>query len=120
MLAKQFAFSFGIQVSSFVLNTFGSIIVARLMGPTVLGNFSSMLAMAMLFSIIGEFGLGNANLKIYPQYEDKGACVGSFIVLKLMAISSMILVICLFLYLKRLHMIITIWFYCGSALERLF
>lgn len=83
MLAKKLTFTFASQAMAYAINIATSIVVARIMGPAVLGTFSSALALATLFAVVANHGLAVAHLRILPQAEDKAACNGSFLAAKL-------------------------------------
>lgn len=81
-LAGKLSYSFALRSANVVLGMVGSIVVARIMGPEVLGMFSSALAISMLIGLIGNGGLGIAHMKIMASSANEGQCIASLFATK--------------------------------------
>jgi O-antigen/teichoic acid export membrane protein len=81
-LAGKLTYSFMLRGVDMLLGLGASVVAARIMGPEVLGIFSSALAISMLIGLMGHRGLGTAHLKIAASSEKEGACLSTLFLLK--------------------------------------
>ncbi len=80
MLAQKLILSYGSQISIQFIQIAVSIVVARIVGPTVLGTVAFGLAFVSMFSFITLWG--PAHIKLISEGEDLGKCISTFSVLK--------------------------------------
>lgn len=59
-------------------------IVARIVGPTVLGVVAFGLAFVSMFNIIADLGLSSAHIKLISEGQDESKCIGTFARLKIL------------------------------------
>jgi O-antigen/teichoic acid export membrane protein len=71
-----------------------SLIVARLVGPSVLGTLAFGLAYVSMFSFISDLGLGTAHIKLIASGTNQADCLGIYARLKLMLITLYVIVVC--------------------------
>jgi O-antigen/teichoic acid export membrane protein len=81
-LAGKLSYSFTLRGADMLLGMGASVVAARIMGPEVLGIFSSALSISMLIGLFGHRGLGTAHLKIAASSKNEGACLASLFLLK--------------------------------------
>lgn len=85
-LSRKFAFSFVVKVTLLLFGMATSIVVARLLGPTVLGTFSSALAIVSLFALVGDLGFGTAHSRILARTGEPESAMGTFLLLKIVSL----------------------------------
>ncbi|MBA7638229.1 hypothetical protein ES703_45882 [subsurface metagenome] len=78
MLKEKFSLAFFARLFVQFLQLIGTIFVARIAGPSVLGTVAFGLAFVDMFSFLGNFGLGGAHTKILSEGYDKDKCIGTF------------------------------------------
>jgi O-antigen/teichoic acid export membrane protein len=67
-------------------------IVARIVGPGVMGTVAFGLAFVSMFAFISDLGLGSAHIKLISEGKDESECIGTFAVLKTILIGVYALV----------------------------
>jgi O-antigen/teichoic acid export membrane protein len=88
MLAQKLALSYSSKIGVQAVQMVAMFIVARIVGPTVLGTLAFGLAFVSMFLFIADLGLGSAHIKLISEGQDESKCIGTFAVIK----SVMILV----------------------------
>lgn len=76
------------------------LVVARLLGPNVMGTVAFGLAFVSMFLFISDFGLGTAHMKLISEGRDEAKCNGTFIRLKGMLVGLYFIVVLSF-YLSQ-------------------
>ncbi|MFZ4590874.1 MAG: oligosaccharide flippase family protein [Ignavibacteria bacterium] len=95
MLAQKLALSYSSKIAVQVVQMIAMFIVARIVGPTVLGTLAFGLAFVSMFLFIADLGLGSAHIKLISEGQDECKCIGTFAILKsglIMLYTSTILV----------------------------
>lgn len=80
----------------------GMLIVARILGPNVLGTVAFGLAFVSMFLVVSDLGLSSAHLKLISEGQDEAKCNGTFARLKIMLIGLYVIVVIGF-YLGQKH-----------------
>jgi|WetSurMetagenome_2_1015567.scaffolds.fasta_scaffold131329_2 O-antigen/teichoic acid export membrane protein len=71
----------------------GMLVVARLLGPKVVGTVAFGLAFVSMFLFIADFGLGSAHIKLISEGQDEAKCNGTFARLKLLLIGCYFVIV---------------------------
>ncbi len=71
----------------------GMLIVARILGPNVMGIVAFGLAFVSMFLLVSDFGLGSAHIKLISEGQDEAKCIGTFARLKLLFILFYVLIV---------------------------
>lgn len=74
----------------------GMLIVARILGPNVMGTVAFGLAFVTMFLFVSDLGLSVAHVKFISEGKDEAKCNGTFARLKLLLIGLYIVVVLLF------------------------
>lgn len=82
MLAQKLALSYSSKIAVQAVQMIAMFIVARIVGPTVLGTLAFGLAFVSMFLFIADLGLGSAHIKFISEGQDESKCIGTFAVLK--------------------------------------
>lgn len=82
MLAQKLVLSYSSKIAVQVVQMLAMFVVARIVGPTVLGTLAFGLAFVSMFLFVADLGLGSAHIKLISEGQDEGKCVGTFAVLK--------------------------------------
>lgn len=82
MLAQKLALSYSSKIAIQAVQMIAMFIVARIVGPTVLGTLAFGLAFVSMFLFIADLGLGSAHIKFISEGQDESKCIGTFAVLK--------------------------------------
>ena len=83
MLGQKLLLGVYSQIFIRILQMLVTIIVARVVGPEVMGTIAFGLAFVTLFSFTSDLGLGAAHMKLISQGEDENECIGTFLRLKI-------------------------------------
>lgn len=82
MLAQKLALSYSSKIAIQAVQMIAMFIVARIVGPTVLGTLAFGLAFVSMFLFIADLGLGSAHIKLISEGQDESKCIGTFAVIK--------------------------------------
>jgi len=93
-LAQKVAFSTGLNVIQQIIIAISSILVARWVGPDVLGLLAYATAYVGLFVAIADFGTGTAHVKRISEGRDHGQCMGTMWFLRVFFILLTVMVVC--------------------------
>ncbi len=80
----------------------GMLLVARILGPNVLGTVAFGLAFVSLFSFLTDFGLGSTHIKFISEGRDVAKCNGTFARLKILLTVLYIIVVLAFYFIQKL------------------
>jgi O-antigen/teichoic acid export membrane protein len=89
-LIQKVSLGYGILLFSQVVNFVGGIVVARIVGPTVLGQLAFAMSFVGMLGFVAELGLGVAHTKLISEGVDIRRAVGTYLRLK-------VVLVCLFL-----------------------
>jgi O-antigen/teichoic acid export membrane protein len=93
MLTQKLVLSYSSKIVVQLVQMATSLIVARLVGPTVLGTLAFGLAYVNMFSFIMDLGIGSAHIKLISGGKNEKDCLNTYSVLKLTLVSAYIMVI---------------------------
>jgi O-antigen/teichoic acid export membrane protein len=93
MFSQKLALSYGSKLIVQMIQMATSLIVARLVGPSVLGVLAYGLAFVSMFSFIVDMGTGTAYVKLITDGNDQKAILGTFLRIKLSLILLFIFVV---------------------------
>ncbi|MCJ7482992.1 MAG: oligosaccharide flippase family protein [Thermodesulfovibrionales bacterium] len=88
MLAQKMALSYGSRIVVQFFQILTTIIIARIVGPSVLGTVAYGLAFGSLFKMIAELGVGTAHMKLLSEGRDAKACLGTYARIKVSLIGT--------------------------------
>lgn len=101
MIAQKLILSYTSKIAIQVIQLIGMLIVARILGPNVLGAVSFGLAFVSMFLFLSDFGLGSAHIKLISEGQDEAKCIGTFARLKIALIGLFVVtVVCFYLVQK--------------------
>lgn len=83
MVVQKLIVSYGSKIVMQFIHIAVSIIVARVVGPTVLGTVAFGLAFVSMFEFFGSLGIGAAHVKLVSEGQDLGECISTFSILKI-------------------------------------
>jgi len=70
-----------------------SLVVARLVGPSVLGTIAYGLAFVSVFTFVCDFGTGTAHMRLIAEGRDEIECNGTFLQIKLVLVTAFTLIV---------------------------
>ena len=82
MLTQKLALSYSSKIAVQVVQMVAMFIVARIVGPTVLGTLAFGLAFVSMFLFVADLGLGSAHIKLISEGQDEAKCIGTFALMK--------------------------------------
>lgn len=82
MLAQKLVLSYITKIAAQLLQMIALFIVARIVGPGVLGTLAFGLAFVSMFLFVADLGLPVAHVKLISEGQDESACIGTFAILK--------------------------------------
>ncbi|MCJ7448887.1 MAG: oligosaccharide flippase family protein [Bacteroidales bacterium] len=102
MLTQKLVLSYSTKLILQVIQMATGLIVARLVGPTVIGTLAYGLAFVTMFSFITDLGTGSAHIKLVSSGNFRqDICIGTFTRIKLFLTILFILAVCgAYLYTK--------------------
>ena len=71
MLTQKLVLSYSSKIVVQLVQMATSLIVARLVGPTVLGTLAFGLAYVSMFSFIMDLGIGSAHIKLISEGQNE-------------------------------------------------
>ncbi|MGB9696403.1 MAG: oligosaccharide flippase family protein [Ignavibacteria bacterium] len=84
MLAQKLILSYFSKILIQLLQMVAMFIVARIVGPSVLGVVAFGLAFVSMFNIVADLGLSSAHIKLISEGQDESKCIGTFTRLKIL------------------------------------
>ena len=93
MLTQKLVLSYSTKIAIQLVQMVTSFIVARLVGPGVLGTIAYGLAYVSMFLFISDLGIGSAHIKLISEGQDEAKCIGTFARLKIILISFYTLIV---------------------------
>lgn len=84
MLAQKLILSYFSKILIQLLQMLAMFIVARIVGPSVLGVVAFGLAFVSMFNIVADLGLSSAHIKLISEGQDESKCIGTFARLKIL------------------------------------
>jgi len=84
MLPQKLILSYFSKILIQLLQMVAMFIVARIVGPSVLGVVAFGLAFVSMFNIIADLGLSSAHIKLISEGQDESKCIGTFARLKIL------------------------------------
>jgi O-antigen/teichoic acid export membrane protein len=82
MLKQKIVLSYGSMMVTNVFSIIAGIIVARLVGPTVMGTLAFGLSFVMMWDFINDPGVSTAHIKFVSEGRDQGSCLGTYSAIK--------------------------------------
>jgi|WetSurMetagenome_2_1015567.scaffolds.fasta_scaffold35401_2 O-antigen/teichoic acid export membrane protein len=79
----------------------GMLLVARLLGPNVMGTVAFGLAFVSMFLFISDLGLSSAHIKLISEGQEEAKCNGTFATLKLYLIALYVFVVLTFYLVQK-------------------
>jgi O-antigen/teichoic acid export membrane protein len=77
------------------------LLIARILGPNVLGTVAFGLAFVSMFLFVADLGLGSAHIKLISEGQDEAKCNGTFARLKLILIALYVVVVLGFYLIQK-------------------
>jgi O-antigen/teichoic acid export membrane protein len=82
MITQKLALSYISKIAIQFVQMIAMFVVARIVGPGVMGTIAFGLAFVSMFAFISDLGLGSAHIKLISEGKDESECIGTFAVLK--------------------------------------
>ena len=82
MQPQKFLFVIGFILSKYALSFVFFYLMVIFYNPNTIGTVQFAIALVSIFSFISSLGFEVAHLKIYPEEEDKAACIGTLLTYK--------------------------------------
>lgn len=102
MLTQKLILSFSSKIIVKILQFIGTIIVARLAGPTVLGTVAYGLAYVSIFGFIADLGSGTAHIKLVAEGNNKEEdCNTTFVIIRLCLLLLFSIILVLYYYIQQ-------------------
>jgi len=102
MLGQKLVLSFSSKIIVKAIQFVGTIVVARIAGPTVLGIVSYGLAFVSIFGFIADLGTGTAHMKLVSDgNNNKADCNKTFIIIRSGLLVLFTVVIILYYYIQK-------------------
>ncbi|MCX6165087.1 MAG: oligosaccharide flippase family protein [Ignavibacteriae bacterium] len=102
MIAQKLILSYYTRIAIQVLQMLGMLIVARILGPNVLGTIAFGLAFVSMFLFVSDLGLSSAHIKLVSEGQDEARCNGTFIRLKSLLVVLYVVVVVAFYFIQKL------------------
>jgi O-antigen/teichoic acid export membrane protein len=93
MLKQKIVLSYGSMMVTNVFSIIAGIIVARIVGPTVMGTLAFGLSFVMMWDFINDPGISTAHIKFVSEGRDQGKCLATYGVIKLGLVTVFSLVV---------------------------
>ena len=101
MLTQKLVLSYSTKILVQVVQMATSLIVARLVGPSVLGTLAFGMAYVSMFSFIADLGVGSAHIKLISEGRNESNCNRTYATIKIFLISIFAMaVVTVFLFQK--------------------
>ncbi|MFA5405510.1 MAG: oligosaccharide flippase family protein [Ignavibacteria bacterium] len=101
MFTQKLILGYSSKIAIQILQMFGMLVVARLLGPKVVGTVAFGLAFVSMFLFIADLGLGSAHIKLISEGQDEGKCNGTFARLKIVLVGLYFVVVLSFFVIQK-------------------
>jgi O-antigen/teichoic acid export membrane protein len=101
MLTQKLAVSYFSRMALQFVQMITGFIVARIVGPDVLGILAYGLAFVSMFTFIADLGTGTAYIKLYASGYDKIRCFGTYVRIRIALVAVFTLVVTFSYFSKR-------------------
>lgn len=101
MFAQKLILSYSSKIAIQILQMLGMLIVARILGPNVLGTVAFGLAFVSMFLFVSDFGLASAHVKLISEGQDEAKCNGTFARIKVLLIILYVFVVTGFYLIQK-------------------
>ena len=78
MLAQKLVLSYASKIAVQFIQMAAMFVVARIVGPNVLGTVAFGLAFVSMFLFVSDLGLSSAHMKLISEGQDEAKCIGTF------------------------------------------
>ena len=82
MQSQKILIVVGFKLTKYALSFIFFYLMVLFYEPHVIGTVKFAIALVTIFSFIFNLGFSVAHLKIYPEEEDKAACIGTLLIFK--------------------------------------
>ena len=93
MLAQKLVLSYASKIAVQFIQMAAMFVVARIVGPNVLGTVAFGLAFVSMFLFVSDLGLISAHMKLISEGQDEAKCIGTFGRLKIILTGVFVLVV---------------------------
>jgi O-antigen/teichoic acid export membrane protein len=101
LFVQKLVLGYSSKIAVQVLQLFGMLIVARLLGPNVMGTVAFGLAFVSMFLFIADLGLGSAHIKLISEGRDEASCNGTFARLKIILVGLYFVAVLVFYLMQK-------------------
>lgn len=101
MLTQKLALSYFSRMVLQFVQMVTSFIVARIVGPDVLGILAYGLAFVSMFTFIADLGTGTAYIKLYSSGYDEKKCFGTYVRIRMALVAAFTIVVIFSYFSKR-------------------
>jgi O-antigen/teichoic acid export membrane protein len=101
LFTQKLVLGYSSKIAAQVLQMIGMLIVARILGPGVIGSLAFGLAFVSMFLFVSDLGLSSAHIKLISEGQDESKCNGTFARLKFLLIGLYIVTVLVFYFVQR-------------------
>ena len=101
MLTQKLILGYTSRIIAQLISMIAGIIVARIAGPTIIGTVAFGMSLVSMFTFFADLGIGNAHIKLVSEGRNLGDCIKTFTVLKSILIFVFVILLILYLIIKR-------------------
>lgn len=108
MFTQKLVLSYSSRLLLQLIQMVVGLVVARIVGPTVLGTLAYGLAFVSMFLFINDLGLGTAYIKLYTEGQPTDKLLGTYIRIKAVLLTLYVItVLTALLYDKKFEIVLT-------------
>lgn len=107
MIGRKSLLIAGSQIFARLLGWFGIVILAKFWGsfaPEALGVIGFAIAFLAIFAILADLGFDSAHVKRISEGKDLGTCIGTYIAIKLLLVTLMVVAIFAGIYIWKTYL----------------
>lgn len=93
MFIQKIVLSYSSKIIIQVIQMIATLIVARIVGPGVIGTLAYGLAFVSMFSFIADLGTGTAHMRLIAAGNDESKCVGTYLRIKLILSTAFVFIV---------------------------
>lgn len=101
MFTQKLVLSYSTKILVQLVQMATSLIVARLVGPSVLGTLAFGLAYVNMFAFVNDLGVGSAHIKLISEGRNEKDCISTYATIKTSLIGLYILVVAIVFLVQK-------------------
>lgn len=101
MFTQKLVLGYTSKIVAQFIQMLGMLIVARILGPNILGTVAFGLAFVSMFTFLSDLGLNSAHVKLISEGQDEATCIGTYARLKSLLIILFFIVVLSFYLIQK-------------------